>query len=180
MKSSSPSSDRFGAHPKALADLCVAMALRSQQYELGSQHLTVWPRITRGLMLKLLALGLFEDDLLGSDSRHRRQDSPAATEPLQSGRDFRLAALSAAEAERCSGSRGLRSTTTPSVASSRTSASASTSSSSARTSKACSPSAGSASDPGADDPRVRARRPGLTHPRQKNAAEIFAASASCG
>jgi len=82
MKSSSPSSDRFGAHPKALADLCVAMALRSQQYELGSQHLTVWPRITRGLMLKLLALGLFEDDLLGSDSRHRRQDSRLLPNPF--------------------------------------------------------------------------------------------------
>ena len=94
MKSSSPASDRLGTHPKPLTDLGVAMALRGQQYELGAQHLTVWARVARRLMLKLLALGLFEHDLLGSHSRHRLHDSPAPSRLLQSGRDFWRTALS--------------------------------------------------------------------------------------
>src|ERR1019366_9463023 len=45
-------------------------------------------------MLELLPLGLVEHDLLGSHSRHCPQDSPSPKQPLQSGRHFRLAALS--------------------------------------------------------------------------------------
>jgi hypothetical protein len=75
-KPTSPPTDRLRAHPQPPTDLGIAMTLASKQHQLRSQHLTMRAGVTRGAMLKLLALGLLEDDLLGDWTWHRQPDSP--------------------------------------------------------------------------------------------------------
>jgi hypothetical protein len=72
----SPPTDKLGHHPQPGADLNIAQPLSRIQHELGSQHLTMRPRVARRAMLQLAPLLVTQIDLISAATRHHESDSP--------------------------------------------------------------------------------------------------------
>jgi hypothetical protein len=94
MKPSPPAADSLCADPQPLTDLSIRPTLCSKQHQLRAQHLTMRPRVARGAMHQLLALGFLEDDLLSAGTRHRPQIRRPRYDSFKPGRELRPTALS--------------------------------------------------------------------------------------